>query len=34
VHGLAARDPVLAGLVGLGVPALLGFPPFSLFASE
>lgn len=34
VHGLAARDPVLAGLVGLGVLALLGFPPFSLFASE
>jgi hydrogenase-4 component F len=34
VRGLAARDPVLAGLVGLGVLALLGFPPFSLFASE
>lgn len=34
VHGLAARDPVLAALVGLGVLALLGFPPFSLFASE
>src|SRR5207245_2932928 len=31
---LAARDPVLAGLIGLGVLALLGFPPFSLFASE
>ena len=34
VHGLGARDPVLAGLIGLGVLALLGFPPFSLFASE
>ncbi|GAA5150083.1 proton-conducting transporter membrane subunit [Pseudonocardia eucalypti] len=34
VRGLAARDPVLAGCVGLGVLALLGFPPFSLFASE
>lgn len=34
VRGLAARDPVLAGLIGLGVLALLGFPPFSLFASE
>jgi hydrogenase-4 component F len=34
VRGLAARDPVLAGMVGLGVLALLGFPPFSLFASE
>lgn len=34
VRGLAARDPVLAGCVGLGVFALLGFPPFSLFASE
>ncbi|MPZ81769.1 MAG: hydrogenase [Actinophytocola sp.] len=34
VRGLAAREPVLAGLVGLGVLALLGFPPFSLFASE
>ena len=34
VRGLAARDPVLAGLVGLGMLALLGFPPFSLFASE
>jgi len=26
VHGLAARDPVLAGLIGLGVLALLGVP--------
>lgn len=34
VRGLAAQQPVLAGLVGLGVLALLGFPPFSLFASE
>lgn len=34
VRGLAARDPVLAGCLGLGVLALLGFPPFSLFASE
>jgi hydrogenase-4 component F len=34
VRGLAAREPVLAGLIGLGVLALLGFPPFSLFASE
>jgi hydrogenase-4 component F len=34
VRGLAAREPVLAGLLGLGVLALLGFPPFSLFASE
>ncbi|GAA5150160.1 proton-conducting transporter membrane subunit [Pseudonocardia eucalypti] len=34
VRGLAARDPALAGCVGLGVLALLGFPPFSVFASE
>ena len=34
VRGLAAREPVLAGLDGLGLLALLGFPPFSLFASE
>lgn len=33
VQGLAVREPILAGLVGLGVLALLGFPPFSLFAS-
>ncbi len=26
--------PLLAGCLGLGVLALLGFPPFSLFASE
>ncbi len=34
VRGLAARQPVLAGALGLGVLALLGLPPFSLFASE
>lgn len=34
VRGLAARQPVLAGCVGLGVLALIGLPPFSLFASE
>lgn len=34
VRGLAAREPVLAGLTGLGMLALLAFPPFSLFASE
>jgi hydrogenase-4 component F len=34
VRGLAARDPVLAGAVGFGVLALIGLPPFSLFASE
>jgi hydrogenase-4 component F len=34
VRGLATRQPVLAGTVGLGVLALLGLPPFSLFASE
>jgi hydrogenase-4 component F len=34
VRGLATRQPVLAGAVGLGVLALLGLPPFSLFASE
>jgi len=34
VGGLAAGHPVLAGSVGLGVLALLGLPPFSLFASE
>jgi hydrogenase-4 component F len=34
VRGLAANHPVLAGSVGLGVLALLGLPPFSLFASE
>jgi hydrogenase-4 component F len=33
VRGLAARHPMLAGGVGVGVLALLGLPPFSLFAS-
>ncbi|TWF92642.1 proton-conducting transporter membrane subunit [Saccharopolyspora dendranthemae] len=34
VRGLAARQPVLAGCFGFGVLALIGLPPFSLFASE
>ncbi|MFC4532713.1 proton-conducting transporter membrane subunit [Sphaerisporangium dianthi] len=34
VDGLAARNPLLAGVFGLGLLALLGLPPFSLFASE
>lgn len=34
VRGLAASQPWLAGSFGLGVLALLGLPPFSLFASE
>jgi hydrogenase-4 component F len=34
VAGLAGRVPVLAGCVGLGVLALIGLPPFSMFASE
>jgi hydrogenase-4 component F len=34
VRALADRAPLLAGCLGLGVLALLGFPPFSLFASE
>lgn len=34
VRGLAARSPLLAGCLGLGVLALIGLPPFSLFASE
>jgi hydrogenase-4 component F len=34
VRGLAARQPALASTFGLSVVALLGFPPFSLFASE
>ncbi|MBW0118021.1 proton-conducting transporter transmembrane domain-containing protein [Pseudonocardia abyssalis] len=34
VRGLAARQPVLAGCLGLGVLALVGLPPFSIFASE
>ncbi|WP_086669183.1 proton-conducting transporter membrane subunit [Lentzea kentuckyensis] len=34
VRGLLARHPVLATTFGLGVLALIGLPPFSLFASE
>lgn len=34
VTGLAGRLPFLAACTGAGVLALLGFPPFSLFASE
>jgi hydrogenase-4 component F len=33
-RGLSARTPALAGYFGLAVLALLGFPPFSIFASE
>ncbi|WP_291383735.1 proton-conducting transporter membrane subunit [Demequina sp.] len=34
VRGLLARRPVLAGIFALGIAALLGLPPFSLFGSE
>ena len=34
VKALGARQPVLAGIFGCALLALLGFPPFSLFASE
>lgn len=34
VHGVAARQPALAAALGFGVLALLGLPPFSIFASE
>lgn len=34
IAGLAARLPLLAACTGAGVLALIGFPPFSLFASE
>jgi len=34
VRALATRMPLLAGLFGLAVLALLGFPPGALFASE
>jgi hydrogenase-4 component F len=34
VRGLIARHPALATAFGLGVLALIGLPPFSLFASE
>jgi hydrogenase-4 component F len=34
VRGLATRMPVLGGLFGMAMLALLGFPPASIFASE
>ena len=34
VRGLLARRPLLGGVFGIGLVALLGLPPFSLFASE
>jgi hydrogenase-4 component F len=34
VRALAAREPALAGAFGISLVALLGLPPFSLFASE
>jgi hydrogenase-4 component F len=34
VRGLLTRQPVLAGTFALGLAALLGLPPFSLFVSE
>ena len=34
VRGLLAGRPLVGATFGLGVLALLGFPPFSLFASE
>lgn len=34
VRALATRAPVLAGCFAAGVLALIGFPPFSMFASE
>jgi hydrogenase-4 component F len=34
VRALATRVPLLAGLFGLAILALLGFPPAALFASE
>jgi hydrogenase-4 component F len=34
VQALAIRMPLLAGLFGLAILALLGFPPAALFASE
>jgi len=34
VRGLMGRRPVLAGCFGVGILALLGLPPFSLFVSE
>jgi hydrogenase-4 component F len=34
VRALATRMPLLAGLIGLAILALLGFPPAAIFASE
>lgn len=34
VRALAAREPALAWCFGLGILAIIAFPPFSLFASE
>jgi hydrogenase-4 component F len=34
VRGLLTRAPVLGGVFAVGVAALLGLPPFSLFVSE
>jgi hydrogenase-4 component F len=34
VRGLLARRPAVGVVFGLGLLALMGFPPFSLFASE
>ena len=34
VRGLLVRRPMLAGVFALGIAALLGLPPFSLFVSE
>ncbi len=34
LRALLARRPVLGGIFGCGLLALLGFPPFSLFISE
>ncbi|NNN22200.1 MAG: hydrogenase [Acidimicrobiales bacterium] len=34
VHALLERRPILGGVFGVGLIALLGLPPFSLFSSE
>lgn len=34
VRGLLGRSPLVGGVFGIGLVALLGLPPFSLFASE
>ncbi len=34
VNALIARTPILGGIFGFAMLALLGFPPFSLFVSE